>query len=91
MPFLFPSQGILYNAFSSVSSIPQQTLETISLEQSPKPRAKLFSAWSAVDDMKSKAGSLSDDAQKEIQKASQAAQVKTGEIELYSGKVCFQK
>lgn len=36
--------------------------------------------------MKSKAGSLSNEAQKEIQKASQVAQAKAGKIELYSAK-----
>lgn len=36
--------------------------------------------------MKSKAGALSNEAQKEIAKASSAAQAKTGQIELYSAK-----
>lgn len=34
--------------------------------------------------MKSKAGALSNEAQKEIAKASSAAQAKTGQMELYS-------
>ena len=44
----------------------------------------MFSAWSAVDDVKSKAGQLSAEAQKEYTKASQTAQAKAGTIELYS-------
>ena len=42
--------------------------------------------WSAVDDVKSKAGQLSAEAQKEYSKASATAQAKAGQIELYSGK-----
>ena len=39
-----------------------------------------------MDDVKSKAGQLSAEAQAELSKASAAAQAKTGGIELYSGK-----
>ncbi|KAL8922990.1 MAG: hypothetical protein Q9172_003322 [Xanthocarpia lactea] len=43
-------------------------------------------AWSAVDNVVSEAGPLSNKAQKEISKASSAAQAKTGQIEVDSAK-----
>jgi solute carrier family 25 phosphate transporter 3 len=44
----------------------------------------LYSAWSVQDDVKAKAAKLSDAATKELNKASSAAQAKTGKIELFS-------
>ncbi|KAI4191530.1 MAG: hypothetical protein LQ348_003509 [Seirophora lacunosa] len=85
MPSLFPTTGVLGDVFSP------QLAYTKHLSN-PKPKQDLlhppkhtrFPAWSAVDDMKTKAGALSNEAQKEISKASSAAQAKAGEIELYS-------
>ena len=45
-----------------------------------------FSIWSVAEDAQSKANVLSEEAQREIRKASAAAQAKTGQIELYSAK-----
>lgn len=79
MPFLYPTQIALNELFSSqhpfASVQPKQPL--------PKPD---FSAWSVAEDAKTKANQLSNEAVKEIQKASEKAQAKTGQIELYSGK-----
>lgn len=47
-------------------------------------RTELYPIWSAIDDAKNKANSLSSEAAKEFDKASAAAQAKTGKIELYS-------
>jgi len=87
MPHLFPAQATLSDVLS-----PQLPFGR-SLNQTAPPKrymssamADLYPAWSAVDDMKSKAGTLSEEAQREIQKASQAAQAKAGKIELYSPK-----
>lgn len=85
MPSLFPSKGILWDVFSSQapydkyhSNPPMNRDLPYSLDQ------RRFSAWSAADDMKTKAGALSDEAQREISRASAAAQAKAGGIELYS-------
>jgi len=76
---LYPTQSALSDVFSShhlfTSARPKQPL--------PKPD---FSAWSVAEDAKNKAAQLSNEATKEIQKASEKAQSKTGHIELYSGK-----
>lgn len=79
MPLLFPTQGTLRLAFGSAA--PEPVSEKRS---SYKARTDLYPAWSAVDDVKSKAGQLTEEAQKEYTKASQAAQAKTGKIVLYS-------
>lgn len=79
MPSLFPTKGILGDHFSH--QIPYA--KSASNFSSPQKHSR-FSAWSAVDDMKTKAGALSSEAQKEISKASSAAQAKNGQIELYS-------
>jgi len=49
-------------------------------------RSELYGAWSVADDTKAKANQLSDKAVKEFDKASAAAQAKTGQIEMYSPK-----
>ncbi|MCJ1242942.1 hypothetical protein MMC30_000138 [Trapelia coarctata] len=86
MPLLFPTQGTLHEIFPTHSSIYQQASKPKSSEPSPPARRALFPAWSAVDDVKSKAGQLSAEAQKEFAKASEVAQAKAGKIELYSPK-----
>ncbi|KAL9583706.1 MAG: hypothetical protein Q9212_002551 [Teloschistes hypoglaucus] len=79
MHSLFPAKSILQDTFAyRISHSPSDQKPTES------PQKRLFSTWSAVDDVKSKANSLSDEAQKEIAKASAAAQAKTGQIELFS-------
>ena len=87
MPLLFPTQGTLSEAFSTSLPFGRAPSEPQG-QQSPSHRAPSdrYLAWSAVDDVKSKAGALSNEAQKELQKASQAAQAKPGKIELYSSK-----
>ena len=76
---LFPTQSALNEAFSSPPPF--------SSPRAKKPTsAPNFSVWSVAEDAKSKAGALSSEAAKEIQKASSTAQAKTGQIELYSTK-----
>ena len=79
MPSIYPTQAILKDVFSSAQSLARPAPETA-------PTRARFSAWSAVDDVNSKAGSLSAEAQAEVSKASHAAQAKAGQIELYSPK-----
>ena len=84
MPLIFPTPNTLCEVFGSSSPFSR-----------PKPKAPfrehplkkpIFSAWSAVDSVKDKAGQLSDEAVKEYEKASSKAQQKTGKVELYSSK-----
>ena len=53
---------------------------------SPKAFPNLFPIASVIDDAKSKANRLSDEASAELAKASSKAQAKVGGIELYSAK-----
>ncbi|KAL8714759.1 MAG: hypothetical protein Q9220_001272 [cf. Caloplaca sp. 1 TL-2023] len=82
---LFPTTAILQNTLSHQSPFPppKSSLSTQSKSPHTSPESR-YPVWSAVDDMKTKAGSLSSEAQKEISKASATAQAKTGQIELYS-------
>ncbi|KAL8766006.1 MAG: hypothetical protein Q9209_007095 [Squamulea sp. 1 TL-2023] len=86
---LFPTTGILQDVFStqlpSGPPRPKPSPSTVS-ESTYAPPSLRFSAWSAVDDVRLKAGALSNEAQREISKASSTAQAKTGQIELYSAK-----
>ena len=82
MPSLFPSYSVLQDAFSLHQPFRQAKAEHLNSSSC----SDRFAAWSAVDDVKSKAGNLSAEAQKELSKASQTAQAKAGTIELYSGK-----
>ena len=84
MPFLFPSQGILCDAFASSSVLSRPKERTPSREYPLK--GPIWTAWSAVDNVKDKAGQLSQDAAREYEKASAKAQQKAGGIELYSTK-----
>lgn len=86
MPLLFPTQATLHDLFAQKSPACQVKSDLSTLKSSYEARTDRYSAWSAVDDVKSRAGSLSNEAQKEIQKASQAAQAKAGKIEPYSAK-----
>ncbi|KAL7942244.1 mitochondrial carrier domain-containing protein [Trichoderma barbatum] len=49
-------------------------------------RPELYGAYSVVDNAKEKAAKLGNEATREFEKASSAAQAKAGKIELYSGK-----
>ena len=78
---LFPNQSALRDCFAPTSPLTSKPRHTRSSEPQDA-----FQTWSAVDDVKSKAGQLSAEAQAEISKASAAVQAKSGGIELYSGK-----
>lgn len=84
MPLVLPSQALLSNVFSPQS--PHGHSMKRNVPQNRSTSSDLFPAWSAVDDIKHKAEHLSEEAQREIQKASQIAQAKAGKIELYSPK-----
>lgn len=87
MPLLFPTQGTLNDVFSHRMPFGSAAPEPACQERSSyKARTDLYQAWSAVDDVKAKAGQLTEEAQREYTKASQAAQAKAGRIELYSPK-----
>ena len=84
---LFPNSSVVNQVFSCRHPL----TATRSQEAIPKPlhsstAEPQFSIWSVAEDAKSKANALSAEAQREIQKASAAAQAKTGQIELYSAK-----
>lgn len=86
MSTLFPTQGVLRDVFAAQTPL-SMSIAKRSKAQQRQTRSSLhdpFSVWSAVDDAKTKAGALSEEAQKEIAKASTAARAKTGDIELYS-------
>ena len=87
MASLFPRQDALQKTFNSPVSVrrPSDGSE-LSGRSSYRGRPELYSAFSVVDDAKGKAKQLSAEATKEFEKASSAAQAKTGKIELYSGK-----
>ena len=79
MASIFPSASALSATFGHSTPFKSQ----------PSPyqaRTDRFSSWDVAEDAKNKATQLSDAATKEIQKASDIAQAKTGKIELYSGK-----
>lgn len=84
MPFTFPPQDTLSDVFGSSSPFsrpkPRPTIRDHPLQ------APIFSAWSAVDRVKDKAGGLGNEAAREFEKASSIAQKKAGAIELHSPK-----
>lgn len=88
MPSLLPDLSTLSSAFSRPSSLAgsDQTTSTKSASSSKLARPELYTAWSVADDAKTKANQLSNAAVKEFDKATGAAQAKTGNIELYSPK-----
>ncbi|KAI9806856.1 MAG: hypothetical protein M1833_002513 [Piccolia ochrophora] len=87
MPFLFPSQTILHNAFSPQHPFAHSKKQSGASQRTKyEARSDLFPTWSTVDDAKGKAGQLSSEAAKEFQRASAKAQDKAGHIELYSAK-----
>ena len=85
MPNIFPNQDTLANTFASRRPLFGFHQEPEKPVPAPK-RRPIFSAWSAVDDVKHAVETVSSGAQKEFEKASQTVQSKTGKIELYSAK-----
>lgn len=82
---LFPTQNSLSEVFSCRHPLTAAKPRTTTPEPLQTRTAKTqFSIWSVTEDAKSKANALSEEAQREIKKASAAAQAKTGQIELYS-------
>lgn len=79
MPSLFPSASCLASTFGQAT--PYKTAAPV--RRSPyQVNESLYPSW----DVSEKASELSNEAVKEFEKASAAAQAKTGKIELYSGK-----
>lgn len=83
MPLLFPTQGTLSDTFST----------KLPFGRSPELQplsdglgSNRYPAWSTIEDVKAKAGALSNEAQAELKKSSEIVQAKTGTIELYSTK-----
>jgi solute carrier family 25 (mitochondrial phosphate transporter), member 3 len=87
MPITIPSQAVLCDVFSRSSPFAiRKTHNDRPARTRLQARHDVFSAWSTVEDAKRKTAQLSDAAVKEFEKASSAAQAKTGKIELYSPK-----
>ena len=87
MPLVFPNQTLLSDVFSAQSPYGHSMKRAVPQTRSTSSAlSDFYPAWSAVDDIKHKAEHLSEEAQREIQKASQAARAKAGNIELYSPK-----
>ncbi|MCJ1354641.1 MAG: hypothetical protein MMC33_004630 [Icmadophila ericetorum] len=84
MPFLYPSQSTLHTAFSTQSLFARGPSDIKASTPSKLAPKNIFNTLSAVDDAKSKAGQLTAEAQKELEKAGSAVRAKTGQIELYS-------
>lgn len=64
------------NAFAA-----QHPLGAVSTKVSPTAKNRPFTAWSALDDVKTKADDIAHEASREFNAASQKAQEKTGKIE----------
>jgi solute carrier family 25 phosphate transporter 3 len=71
----------LSDTFSS--KLPFGHAERLPPETSPSDR---YSAWSPAEDLKNKAGALSQEAAAELNRSSQAIHARTGQIELHSAK-----
>jgi hypothetical protein len=83
MSHLYPRRDTLQGTvYSPISFAPRKTAKPSSLVARPD----FYAAYSVADDAKGKAQKLSAEATKEFEKASAAAQAKTGKVELYSGK-----
>lgn len=83
MAHLYPRDEVLKGNFYS----PTPKYHRPETKATPlQARPELYGAWSVVDNAKDKAVKLSNEATKEFEKASSAAQAKAGKIELYSGK-----
>lgn len=84
MPLLFPTQGTLSDAFSA--KLPFGQAESLPQSNNVASPADRYSIWSPSEDIKNKAGALSDQAASELRRSSQAVQARTGQIELHSAK-----
>ncbi|KAI9723148.1 MAG: hypothetical protein M1828_004251 [Chrysothrix sp. TS-e1954] len=84
LPFVLPSVGSICQSFSRASPIVSQD-GTIPRSKYAA-REELYTAFSTADDAKNKANQLGDAAAAEFNKASNAAQAKTGQIEMFSPK-----
>lgn len=83
MAHLYPNADALRGSFFS----PPATNSNSPMKATPlQARPELYGAYSVVDNAKDKAAKLSNEATREFEKASSAAQAKAGKIELYSGK-----
>ena len=83
MAHLYPKADALRGSFFSPSATsPNSQMKATPLQARPE----LYGAYSVVDNAKDKAAKLSNEATREFEKASSAAQAKAGKIELYSGK-----
>lgn len=81
---VFPSSAINEVFFCRHPLTAAGSQESASKPLQIKPARPQFSIWSVAEDARSKANVLSQEARREIQKASAATQAKTGKIELYS-------
>ena len=86
---MFPTPSILSQAFDGCSpfSLHRTADPGVSAKQHVSKwtaRQDLYPVWSVVEDTKNKATKLSDAATAELEKASNKAQAKAGQIELYS-------
>ena len=81
---LFPSSATIKNTFAPKH--PLSHADQWQESRMPEPSRFPAVAFSVAEETKGKASALGQEAQREIQKASSAAQAKTGEIELYSPK-----
>jgi solute carrier family 25 phosphate transporter 3 len=92
MPLLPTVQAVQATFFPTspiapfVSSAKQQSTTQSVVRSRYQAREELYRAWSTVDDVKATASKVGGAATKEFEKASNAAQAKTGKIELYSAK-----
>ena len=86
MQSLFPTTSALSATFGHASPYNLHSKPATARGSTYQARSNLYSSWAVAEDAQQKAAQLSDAAAKELNKASQAAQAKTGKIELYSAK-----
>ena len=82
---MLPSQSVIANVFASQH--PSSRMQRDTTPAAPRPMKRdVFSAWSAVDNVKSEADALGKEVSKEYDIASHKAQAATGHIEPFTGK-----
>lgn len=86
MSYLYPRRDVLQQRFGQCVHPCRFGHAVASKPSTQQIRPEQYAAFSIVDDTKNKANKLSAEATKEFEKASAAAQAKTGHIELYSAK-----
>ncbi len=86
MTIIFPTQNTLCEVFGFSSPISKPGPKNHSSVREHPLRRPIFSAWSAIDNVKDSTGGLTNEAAREFEKASSIAQQKAGVIELYSPK-----